>query len=146
MGTKIEGGAYDKLVAQVAKATAEAPVTLSAADLKALSKGFKALAADLMQRYDALRAAGDKAGMRELLQQDSLGATMDHFVIAAEMGRVRLPEGQRAIDVISPAVAEYLQRGMRYSVEIRHQIGGSVFSASELNAQNQPDWHEAIMK
>jgi hypothetical protein len=132
------------LVKQIGQATRANPLELNAAQLKQLEAGFTATALDLMTKYDELKAAGATPGIKRLLDTQTVGATIDGFVIAAHLGAIKLPAGQGALDIVNGGVAEFIRRGFDYSIDIPKVFGSFTYTANELGPDGKPAWEESL--
>ncbi len=130
-------------IAQVVQSTL-ARTQLTSEEVEALSAGLQDSAKALMTTYAA--APDSSAKFRVLIADQGLNDTIEKFVTDVENGAVTLPAGTRALDVVSPAVAEFLKAGVSYSVHVRAEFGGSVFQADHLGDDGLPQWFEQALR
>lgn len=118
--------------------------TLSAIDVAAQKTAFLNEAKKFSAAYSAALPSEKPAILRSSL----LGQAMDDFVIACANGTVKLPQGVEGLDIIGPAVAEFIKLGIPYSVDIPgfHGPRSSSYSANKLNAEGLPDWQSIVMR
>ena len=118
--------------------------TLSAIDVAAQKTAFLNEAKKFVASY--LDALPSQRGA--VLSNSPLGQTMDDFVIACSNGKTKLPQGVDALDIIGPAVAEFIKLGIPYSIDIpgMHGPRSGHHSAHKLNAEGLPDWQSIVMR
>lgn len=99
-------------------------------EVKGLQAGLAAMANNLIDEFKALKSAGKTAEAGKLLQEQTVGAAIDKFVIDANKGDIALPAGVKATEVVSDAVAAFLKAGFTYSIDFKPMMGSHEMTAS----------------
>ena len=123
-------GIHQATLDSVKNASSHAKVTLNPSEVKGLQAGLAAMANHLIDEFKALKSAGKTAEAGKLLQEQTVGAAIDKFVIDANKGDIALPAGVKATEVVSDAVAAFLKAGFTYSIDFQPMVGSHEMTAS----------------